>query len=290
MIQTSWTVVFVILGLSPMVAGSTGWEIYKEKGFEKAQYLLNAKPDPNGGMEITILKVEGQQPETIRGVKEVIFKGEIETKVDPPQNPPNLESATATQTHPVLSKEISAGKTYYIPQGPVTVSEESVAGSDTVMILGTGQQVTLLGQEGEWLLVGIPLTGGKTGWIEKSALFFDSISPIRPPKGGVESHQYEGTEEERRAFGKFLSAFNHLNRRIKEKGGVTFFSGAKYLGDGIVHVTATDLWLNEGTLEQQRSNLDTLFKLWEGAEGTGLPIALYIVDSAGKVVMKKSGP
>ena len=60
------------------------------------------------------------------------------------------------------------------------------------------------------------------------------------------------------------------------------------MGDGIVWVTATEVWISASTADQS-SSLNTLYKLWRAADGSGLPIAVYVVDANGNVVMKKSG-
>lgn len=88
------------------------------------------------------------------------------------------------------------------------------------------------------------------------------------------------------AFALFKLAFDELNARVSRRGGVVFFTDAVYMGDGIVNVTATELWLR-GSHEDRSSNLQTIYDLWKAAEGTGLPVFVNIVDESGNIVMSK---
>ena len=85
-----------------------------------------------------------------------------------------------------------------------------------------------------------------------------------------------------------MAAFSVLNQRVKSQTGGELFSGAEDMGDGILHVTATDTWLS-GPADAKASNLNTIYKLWQAADGSGLPIAVWVLDSRGNVVMRKSG-
>lgn len=67
------------------------------------------------------------------------------------------------------------------------------------------------------------------------------------------------------------------------KTGVTLFIDAKYMGDGIVNITATNVWMAE-PLADRPSNLDTLYEMWKVAEGSGLPVSVNIVGPSGNIV------
>lgn len=90
------------------------------------------------------------------------------------------------------------------------------------------------------------------------------------------------------AFSQFEWAFSELNRRVVAKGGMQLFDDAEYRGDGIVVITATDAWLTHGFEGERRSSLNTVFELWETIEGSGHPVAVYVEDPNGVVVMKQS--
>ncbi len=47
-----------------------------------------------------------------------------------------------------------------------------------------------------------------------------------------------------------------------------------------MEVTATDIWLSAPYTDRQ-SNLHTIFQLWDAAEGSDLPIAVYVSDING---------
>ena len=78
-------------------------------------------------------------------------------------------------------------------------------------------------------------------------------------------------------FQKFMAAFDKLNTNIKSKMDLVYFTKAEELGDGIIQITATDEWVNMPKTEKENT-LRIIFKLWDKAEGSGLPIAVYIVD------------
>ena len=92
-----------------------------------------------------------------------------------------------------------------------------------------------------------------------------------------------------RSFKQFQQIVEALNKDVKKEAGIDFFTRVRNLGDGIVEVTATDAWLS-GPEDGKLSNLKTLFQLWDLADGTGSPIAVYIVDGSGEPMMSKSRP
>jgi uncharacterized protein YgiM (DUF1202 family) len=136
-----------------------------------------------------------------------------------------------------------------------------------------GQTLFEIGREGEWIEVGIMGTGGKTGWIHSSLVSEASISPLK--------------RKESDSFKRFKTTFDLLNENVKTTTGVTLFTNAQEMGDGIIHVTATDTWL-AAPLSSRKENLRTIFDMWDAAEDTDLPIAVYILDQSGQVRMKMS--
>ena len=85
-----------------------------------------------------------------------------------------------------------------------------------------------------------------------------------------------------------MAAFSILNQRVKSQTGIELFSDAEDMGDGILYVNATNTWLSGSTAEKT-SSLNTVYKLWKAADGSGLPIAVHVRDAKGNTVMKKSG-
>lgn len=88
-------------------------------------------------------------------------------------------------------------------------------------------------------------------------------------------------------FEAFELAVHKLNDSAYQKAGVRFFDLVEDLGDGMVKVVATDFWL-AAPPDLRQGNLNTLFNLWDAAEATGLPIAVYIYDRQGNMRMKKT--
>lgn len=103
-------------------------------------------------------------------------------------------------------------------------------------------------------------------------------------KTNIDENIFAGTPIEK--FLLFKDAFWLLAEKAEQASGKKFFTDVKYIGDGMVVVTATDAWLSAPT-ELRQGNLQTIYNLWKEAEGSGLPIAVYIHDSQGNARMKK---
>jgi uncharacterized protein YgiM (DUF1202 family) len=159
------------------------------------------------------------------------------------------------------------GDILYVHGDVVNMREGPSTSSGIVLKLQKGHKLMEFQRKGEWVEVGADKTGGKSGWIHFSLigkqLLGGSTKAPADPK-----------------FKKFKDAFNELNARIKRKTGITFFTKVENMGDGIVQVTATDKWLSAPQSDKE-SNLRTIFQLWDAAEGSGLPIAVYVVDKYG---------
>lgn len=159
------------------------------------------------------------------------------------------------------------GDILYVHGDVVNMREGPSTSSGIVLKLQKGHKLVEFQRKGKWVEVGADRTGGKSGWIHSSLI----------------GNQFLGGSTKAPAdpkFKKFKDAFNELNARIKRKTGITFFTKAENLGDGIVQVTATDTWLSAPQSDRE-SNLRTIFQLWDAAEGSGLPIAVYVVDKYG---------
>lgn len=89
------------------------------------------------------------------------------------------------------------------------------------------------------------------------------------------------------AYDKFLIAFAELNRKVENITGYRLFTQSRNLGDGMIEVTASDIWL-KGTQAEKQANIQTIFNMWDAADGTRLPIAVYVVDKYGNRQMSKT--
>ena len=163
------------------------------------------------------------------------------------------------------------GDILYVHGDVVNMREGPSTSSGIVLRLHKGHKLMEFQRKGKWVEVGADRTGGKSGWIHStligSQFLGGSTKAPADPK-----------------FKKFKGAFNELNARIKRKTGITFFTEAENMGDGIVQLTATDTWLSAPQPDRE-SNLRTIFQLWDAAEGSGLPIAVYVVDKYGNQQM-----
>ncbi len=159
------------------------------------------------------------------------------------------------------------GDILYVQSDVVNMRKGPSKQHPVVLQLRKGHKLMEFQRQGRWVEVGADRTGGRSGWIYSSLI----------------SKEFKGegtTAPADKKFQKFKAAFAELNARIKRKSGFTFFTKAENLGDGIIQVSATDKWLGAPRTNRE-SNLRTIFQLWDAAEGSGLPIAVYVVDKHG---------
>lgn len=159
------------------------------------------------------------------------------------------------------------GDILYVQGDVVNMREGPSTQHAVVLQLRKGHKLVEFQRQGRWVEVGADRTGGKSGWIHSSLIGNEFI-------GGATTAPADPK------FQKFKAAFDELNARIERKTGLTFFTKAENLGDGIVQVTVTEMWFSAPRADRE-SNLRTIFQLWDAAEESGLPIAVYVVDNHG---------
>lgn len=166
------------------------------------------------------------------------------------------------------------GDSFLVLGNNVNVREGPSLNYPVVLKLHKGHKVMEFQREGEWVEIRTGKTGEKSGWIHSSLLGQESVDAPTKTTGN-------------KKFQKFKTDFDELNARINKKMGITFFTKAEELGNGIIQVTATDAWVN--TPKPDKANtIRVLFELWDTAEGSGSPIAVYIVDKQGNQHMSMS--
>ena len=166
------------------------------------------------------------------------------------------------------------GDTLYVQGNGANVRSAPSKSASVVMVVGRGHKLIEIERKNGWVHVGIVRTGGKDGWI------FNEL--VAAEFAGGES---VATADQR--FANFKNTVFDLNERVRQAAGVDFFTKIENLGDGLVWVTATNVWL-EAPYSDRESNLNKLFDLWDAAEGSGLPIMVQIVDQQGILVMRKA--
>ena len=166
------------------------------------------------------------------------------------------------------------GDVLYSKGDNVNVRAEPSMKATVILQIDRGHKLIEFDRAGDWVNVGVERTGGKDGWVHESL-----VTATDP--GGGSSAQPDP------AFDRFKDAVTLLNEKVRQRVGGVFFDRVENMGDGIVQLRATRLWLSGGRADQE-GNLDTLFSLWDAAEGSGLPISVRIVDRSGRVVMRKS--
>jgi len=167
---------------------------------------------------------------------------------------------------PVLVLAVT-GDTLYVQANTVNMREGPSTTHPVIMKLHKGHKLIEISRRGSWVEVGAERTNGKIGWIHSSLV-------------GEKHSDGSTTAPETPEFKRFESAFNQLNAKIRRSTGYNFFTKSENLGDGIVQVTATDVWLS-APLADRKSNLRTIYDMWDAAEKSDLPIAVYVVDEYG---------
>ncbi len=166
------------------------------------------------------------------------------------------------------------GDTLYAQSEWVNVRSAPSKSARVVMAVGRGQKLIEFERKYGWVHVGIVRTGGKEGWI------FDGLV-------GAEFAGGESAATDEQSFTNFENTVFDLNERVRQTAGVDFFTEVENLGDGLVWVTATNVWV-EAPYSDRESNLNKLFDLWDAAEGSGLPIMVQVVDQQRNLVMRKA--
>lgn len=173
-----------------------------------------------------------------------------------------------------FTKAMDIGDKLYISKAGVNIRSSPSEESSIVVRVDKGHVLIEFSTSDSWINVGVDRTGGKSGWVKKSDVSYKCI------EGGSQA-PYDPK------FDKFFLAVEILNDNVEKRIGQKFFSKVENLGDGMVSLTPTAIWL-QGDEKSKKKNLHTIFTLWESAEGTGLPVAVYIVDRGGNILMKES--
>ena len=206
----------------------------------------------------------------------VLFVGCTDASTDAPPMSRQATSPDVEQKTTTIQDDANAqpGRKLFAKHDALVVYESASHSASTLVIVDTGHELVEISRKNGWVEVGVARTG-KIGWVPISSTTLTQTSgSTRTPE----------TDK----FRKFMTAFSTLNQRVKSQTGIELFSDAKDMGDGILHVTATDAWLSAGT-DEKSSSLDTVYKLWQATDGSGLPVAVYVRNAKGNIVMKKSG-
>ncbi len=204
-----------------------------------------------------------------------LFIGCTDTSTNAPPIQPRANNSNAEQKTITIHEDANAqvGRKLFAKHDDLVVRESASDSAPVLVSVSTGHELVEMSRQNGWVEVGVARTG-KIGWVPLSSTTLTHKSRGNPTP-------------ETDKFRKFMAAFSTLNQRVKSQTGIELFSNAEDLGDGILHVTATDTWLTAST-DEQSSSLNTVYKLWQDAEGSGLPIAVYVRNTGGDIVMKKA--
>lgn len=161
-----------------------------------------------------------------------------------------------------------ANDVLYVLKDSVNLRGDASTKGGIVLRLKKGDRVVEISRKGSWVKVYPLVKGVDHAWI---------YSPLVGKNKPVVKKNNQGVV----TFNRQLSK---LNSRTKKILGASFFSSGRYRGDGIVEVTASDVWL-ASPRPDRASNARILFLLWQASEGSGLPVFLNIVNRSGKIKM-----
>jgi len=173
-----------------------------------------------------------------------------------------------------VSTLAAPGDKLYVQKNGVNVRTGPGTTNPILLTLGKGHELIEFARQGEWINVGVARSGGKDGWINASL-----VASVSPGGGSVAPADLK--------FDAFVRDVEKLNNKVEPISGFPFFTNVENLGDGIVQVTAHHRWLAAPRADRE-SNLNTLFNLWSAHDAAGLPVAVYVVNASGTVVMKKA--
>jgi uncharacterized protein with NAD-binding domain and iron-sulfur cluster len=105
----------------------------------------------------------------------------------------------------------------------------------------------------------------------------EEIAPLRQPAKTLTPYQ---------AYRAFRKYFNLLNSEIKKQKGMTFFENVEYLDNGVIQVTATDIFLSAPETYKQ-NYLRKMEQKWLDLREPSQKATLKIVDSEGILRMEK---
>ena len=90
------------------------------------------------------------------------------------------------------------------------------------------------------------------------------------------------------AIERFEAVFLELNLRLAYEADAVLFRQATDGGGGRLYIDVTDSWLS-GSLEDRRSNLDTIYDLWASSQQgpRTTPLAVWIRSPDARIVMRK---
>jgi hypothetical protein len=84
-------------------------------------------------------------------------------------------------------------------------------------------------------------------------------------------------EAARSRFENFRLAFSTLQARLNAEGEMVPFAACEERGDGVLVITATDLWLS-GDEGDKWSNVRTLYNLYQAGGDPQAPVVVAIAD------------
>lgn len=187
-----------------------------------------------------------------------------------PQIP--IESATPEAGNPLTPAAAEPVK-LFVQETVINLYKYPSLDSPAILKLKKGQSLTQGARSENWINVSADDHENTKGWVHTSLV--GKKKPVR-----LKRLPHEKT------FVIFQKSFERFNAEIMEAKGMTFFNGVEYFGNGVIHVTATDILLSAPE-NYKRKYLLNILKIWSELAGPSSPVTVRIVDARGHVRLEE---
>lgn len=191
-----------------------------------------------------------------------------------PQEPIQSEVVKKIRVQPPVNLSKENGTQIYVKGAVANIRQDPSIQSPTIWKFKKGQQLTQVDRSGNWVQILADDIGNKRGWIHASLI--GTLKPDQPQKA----------ENPHQAFNDYLKFFERFNTEIKMIKGTTFFENVEFLGNGVIQVTATQIFLSGPEIYKKKYVAKIVNKWWD-LRGPGLRAAVKIVDTEGILRMEK---
>jgi uncharacterized protein YgiM (DUF1202 family) len=195
-------------------------------------------------------------------------------KPKPLPEPSHPKVVKVIKTNPPVKISRGNVSTVYVKGQIVNLRKGPSLTSHTIRKLRMGQRLMQVNRSGNWLQVLENGAGDRPGWVHAS------LVKKTPPPPSTKA------PSEQKAFKMFRKSFDRYNAQIKRLKGMDFFNDVKYLNQGVIQVTATDILLSAPKRYKEKY-LTTLMGMWLEVRETTHPAAVRIVDKNGHLRLEE---
>ena len=190
------------------------------------------------------------------------------------QSPVEIKSAAPAKNNPPAPAALEPEPVkLFVQENVINLYKYPSLDSPAILKLKKGQSLTQGTRSENWINVSADDHENTKGWVHTSL-----VGKKKPVRLKRLSHE--------KTFIIFQKSFERFNAEIKEAKGMTFFNGVEYFGNGVIHVTATDILLSAPE-NYKRKYLLNILKIWSELAGPTSPITVRMVDARGHVRLEE---